>query len=163
MGGDHRGPPGLHRGLHHISSRQPKPALGAGSLPAGHGQTAQTPRKVLPPPPEPQWTFHEVLAEKTVEIPDEPADKTKTANPASPPAPPKTYVLACGTFTGIDRAESLKAQLAMAGLHAQVKTITDAKHGTRYWVGVAPYTSKRAAQKDQHVARGAQIFSCIIL
>lgn len=142
-------------GLYWLKSRQSVPVLASGSLPLNQLAQAKPQKKILPPPPTSQWTFHEVLAEKTVDVPDAPV-------PASDPAaPPASYVLACGTFAGIDRAESLKAQLALAGLHAQVKPV-NRDGATRYWVGTGPHATRRLAHKDQMAAQAARIESCQI-
>ncbi|MBI2382362.1 MAG: SPOR domain-containing protein [Gammaproteobacteria bacterium] len=148
---------GFLYGLYAIQLKHNPPALASGQLPSG--PRPAPPKKILPPPPAQQWTFHEVLRDKTVAVPEPTPVKTPTPTPA---APPKSWILGCGTFSTPDQAQSLKAQLAFAGLQAEVKPVVNDQGQSRYRVNLGPYASKRAAQKDQHQASAAKIHSCRI-
>lgn len=143
-------------GLYKLQARHEQAAIARGALPGVPADAKALPKKVLPPPPSPKWTYHEVLKDKTVEIPPE-------ALPvADPNAPPLNYVLACGTFASRDNAEALKARMALTGLRVIVKPVPRGLE-THWWVGIDHYTSKRAAQNDQHIARDNGIQGCRIL
>lgn len=148
---------GFVYGLFALKHRHGTPAVASGPLPA-NAATGKTgaPKKVLPPPPESKWTFHEVLAEKTVEVPDD-LDGLKASEPVGPP---RTYTLRCGAFTELSRADAQKAKLALIGLVAQVKTTTGSSGQTLYVVDLGPYTSKRVAYKELNDARRAKLEAC---
>lgn len=105
------------------------------------------------PQTEAEWSFHELLEEKADGVPVQP----KAASAAG-----KTVIMGCAAFGAQEKAESMKAQIAFAGLQADVKPVTN-KAGTRlYRVQLGPYASKTAAEADKRKLADAGISTCQI-
>lgn len=64
---------------------------------------------------------------------------------------PKTsqYGLYCASFRQYSRAETLKAQIAFAGVASQIRTKTGS-NGTWHQVLIGPYPNKRAGEAEKH-------------
>ncbi|MEM9102037.1 MAG: SPOR domain-containing protein [Pseudomonadota bacterium] len=109
------------------------------------------PQKSAPPiTQDPQYSFHEILKEKTVEV------ETEVL------ATKGTFVMQCGAFRQIEMADNLKAKLAMLGLQAEIKLSDTPDTGSWYRVLLGPYSSKRAAENDRHRLQDNQINRCKI-
>ena len=126
------------------ASDKPTPALSQKNAPVEKQQ------EPLPEVPQEKWEFIDTLEnqEVEVEVPDDPAEQ-------------KDYQMQCGSFRIQDQAETMRAQLAMIGKEAFIKT-TDGKNGIWHRVVLGPYHGKRAAERDRHQIRKLGITTCQI-
>ncbi len=108
----------------------------AASQQATNSPTNTKPTKTNNSNDEAQLDYHQILTNKELEVEKDP----KIAESSS-----KRYVMQCGASKVLEKAESLKAQIAFIGLQAEVVE----KDGW-YRVRLGPYTSKRAAESDRH-------------
>ena len=67
----------------------------------------------------------------------------------------------CGSFRQQDRADEMRAQLALQGIESQVRP-SNGKNGLWYRVVLGPYDYKRDAEIDRHVAQRIGIGTCQI-
>ncbi|WP_371195722.1 SPOR domain-containing protein [Glaciecola sp. SC05] len=104
----------------------------------------------LPVLGEEEWAFIDALPEYSVEIdiPD-----TEDSD--------RQYIMQCGSFRTTERAQELRAQLALQGLEAQMLQ-SDGQNGRWYRVVLGPYDRKRMAERDRHQARRGNINNCKI-
>jgi cell division protein FtsN len=90
----------------------------------------------------PFYKTHEEMVNNTVEIPIEdlklPEDENKYV-----------YIMPCGSFREISRAEELEAQVALAGYESKVNQVT-VESGVWYRVELGPFKSKRRAESIRH-------------
>jgi len=107
------------------------------------------------PQTEAEWSFHELLEEKTDSSANLPGGNSSKAVA-------KPIVMGCAAFSGQDKAETMKAQIAFAGLQAEVKPVTSQTGARLYRVQLGPYASKRDAEHDQRKLEEAGISSCKI-
>ena len=109
--------------------------------------------EALPPLPvleEEDWEYIDALPEFSVEV-----DAT------GPIESDKVYSMQCGSFRTTERAEQLKAQIALQGLESRVLA-SGSIDNRWYRVMLGPYQSKRNAQKDVHQLRSGGINGCKI-
>lgn len=104
----------------------------------------------LPVLEEEDWEYIDALPEFSVEV-----DAT------GPIESDKVYSMPCGSFREVERAERLKAQIALQGLESRIIP-SDNENGRWYRVVLGPYQSKRNAQKDVHQLRSGGINGCKI-
>jgi cell division protein FtsN len=90
----------------------------------------------------PFYKTHEEMVNKTVEIPLEDLKLPDDANKYE-------YLMPCGSFRDIARAEELEAQIALAGYESQVNQVT-VESGVWYRVELGPFKSKRTAESIRH-------------
>jgi cell division protein FtsN len=104
----------------------------------------------LPKLGEEEWAFIDALPEYSVEvdIPDVEASD-------------RQYIMQCGSFRTTERAQELRAILAMQGMEAQMLQ-SDGQNGRWYRVVMGPYERKRAAERDRHHLRRSNINGCKI-
>lgn len=103
----------------------------------------------LPTPPKEKWAYRKELADKEIEVGQY---KVKQGGP---------YKMQCGSFRTLKQANVLKANIAFAGLTAQVgKSV--GKKSTYYKVFLGPYVKKRDAEKDKHKLKRNKINYCQI-
>ncbi len=67
----------------------------------------------------------------------------------------------CGSFKTLKQAEVLKANIAFAGLSAQISAPVGT-NSTYYKVYLGPYEKKRDAEKDKHKLKRNKINYCQI-
>ena len=72
-----------------------------------------------------------------------------------------TYMLACAAFSVREKAESMKAEIALRGLKANVKSV-DSKGSTLYRVQLGPYSERTKAEIDRDNLFKLGIKSCQI-
>lgn len=104
----------------------------------------------LPKPPKEKWTYVENLKTKEIEVGQY---EVKKKGP---------YRLQCGSFKTTERAETLKATIAFAGLEATIKK-SIGSNGTWYKVILGPYARKRLAEQDKHKLRNNSVNRCQVL
>lgn len=105
----------------------------------------------LPPLPvlgEEEWEYIDALPEFSVET-----DAT------GPQESDREYIMQCGSFRTDERAQQLKATLALNGFESRVII---SNGGKWHRVVLGPYESKREAEKDRHELRRADIQRCKI-
>ena len=103
------------------------------------------------------WSFEELLEEKTATAP---RGTNTTVEPRADEN--KSYVLACASFTEKARAETMKAQIALTGLQAQINPVESKAGKTFYRVQLGPYNSKRDAERDKHKLQAGGMNDCKI-
>ncbi|MFN4291026.1 MAG: SPOR domain-containing protein [Permianibacter sp.] len=106
------------------------------------------------PQTEAEWSFHELLEEKV--------DSTPSAAKTNGSSTGKSYVMGCAAFSAQEKAESMKAQIAFAGLQADVKPVTSKTGARLFRVQLGPYTSKAAAEAERKKLADAGITTCQI-
>lgn len=99
---------------------------------------------VLPEKHEEKWGFMQDLKNKNVEK-GEYDGENKTH--------PTPYEIRCASFKSIERAESLKAQIAFTGLSAKIKKV-----GSWYRVFLDGYENKRATQNDINKLKSNKLY-----
>lgn len=110
-------------------------------------QVTQPVKDELPPKPKSEFQYIEELENKEITV-DVPVQQR------SVPA-----LLQCGSFRQQTQAEQLKAQIAFAGITADVRR-TEGSNGVWFRVVVGPYESRRAATADMNRLRQVGINSC---
>ena len=69
------------------------------------------------------------------------------------------YVMQCGSFRTHAQAETLKANIAFAGLISQIKE-AEGNNGIWYKVRLGPYKTKRQAESDKNKLKRVNIVGC---
>ena len=106
------------------------------------------------PQTEAEWSFHELLEEKV--------DGTPTQPKTNGTATAKSYVMGCAAFGAQEKAETMKAQIAFAGLQAEVKPVTNKAGARLFRVQLGPYANKTTAEADKRKLADAGITTCQI-
>ncbi|WP_251358964.1 SPOR domain-containing protein [Kangiella sp. TOML190] len=96
-----------------------------------------------------QLDYHQILTNKELAVEKDP---TATQPPSN-----RKYIMQCGASKVLEKAESMKAQIAFIGLQAKVSE----KNGW-YRVQLGPYLSKRAAESDRHKLQDNNFQDCRI-
>jgi cell division protein FtsN len=103
----------------------------------------------LPAPPKEKWQYIEELKNKEVEV-----GEYEVSNKGP-------YQMQCGSFKSESQAQTLKANIAFAGIESSVKKTTG-KNGIYYKVILGPYERKRQAERDKHKLKSNNINYCQI-
>ncbi len=90
----------------------------------------------------PFYKTHEEMLNKTVEIPIEDLKLPDDLNRY-------VYLMPCGSFRSLNRAEELKAQIAFTG-HKSIINKVKVKSGLWYRVELGPFKSKRKTESIRH-------------
>lgn len=104
----------------------------------------------LPVLGEEEWEYIDALPDYSVEV-----DAT------GPLERGKDFIMQCGSFRTMDRAEALRAKIAFQGLESRILS-SEGKNGTWYRVVLGPFARKRLAEKYRHQLRDADINGCKI-
>ncbi|MBT9431407.1 cell division protein FtsN [Candidatus Sodalis endolongispinus] len=109
----------------------------------------QTPPATVVPPPARQTP---------APAPIQPVQKSAEAGGAktAPKEKPQRWLVQCGSFKAMDQAESVRAQLAFAGIESRITT-----GGGCNRVLLGPYSSRAGADKILQSVRGAGVSNCI--
>ncbi|NVJ58979.1 MAG: SPOR domain-containing protein [Gammaproteobacteria bacterium] len=105
-------------------------------------------------PKVPKYTFHDILEDKEVVIPEE--DLKRPENIVS-----MEYLMPCGSFRNNDIADALKAKIAFLGYESSILPV-DAESGRWYRVQLGPFASKRQAESIRHRLQENDINDCKI-
>lgn len=110
--------------------------------------------------PERQFTFHKLLTEKEIRVPD--WKISKSASKAEKQAEPEqgTYVIQVGSFQDYADADSAKAALALRGISAKIHRVVINGQDVWYRVHVGPYSdlaSTRAMRAKLNAAHSEYI------
>ena len=96
-------------------------------------------RKVIPPPPRPRFDFYNLLPEMEVVVPEQEIRGTPTRAGVKRVEKPGTYLLQAGSFPSHQRADRLRAKLALLGLETRIQTVSVDGNKTWHRVRVGPY------------------------
>ncbi len=99
----------------------------------------KTTKKVIPPPPKPRFDFYNLLPEMEVVVPEQEIRGTPTREGVKRVEQPGTYLLQAGSFPSHQRADRLRAKLAMLGLETRIQTVSVDGSKTWHRVRVGPY------------------------
>jgi cell division protein FtsN len=108
-------------------------------------QKTEKPKKVIPKPRPPE--FLEEIKNHEVKV------KVKELEKKGP------YQMQCGSFRQEAQANTMKANMAFAGLIAEVRK-TEGSNGVWYRVRLGPYERKRQAESDKNKLKRINIVSC---
>ena len=108
-------------------------------------------QKELPIMGDEDWEYIDSLPEYSVEV-----DAT------GPLERKGEFILQCGSFRTIERAETLRAKIAFQGLEAQIIPSNNA-NGLWYRVVLGPVGKKRTTEQYRRQLRSADINGCRIL
>ena len=130
------------------------------------GNTAIEPKQTVQPTTKPQpkpqpkveevpkYTFHDILEDKEVVIPEE--ELQRPENKVS-----MQYVMPCAAFGDVKNADALKAKIAFLGFESKILPI-DTKSRRLYRVQLGPFSSKRQAESIRHRLQENDINDCKI-
>lgn len=115
--------------------------------------TTQTPRNPFSQQPvqAPRQTPPSTVAPQPVQKSAEPNGAKE-----SPKEKPQRWLVQCGSFKAMDQAESVRAQLAFAGIESRITT-----GGCWNRVLLGPYSSRAGADKILQSVRAAGVSNCI--
>ncbi|TCK16992.1 sporulation related protein [Thiogranum longum] len=99
----------------------------------------KTPGKPIPPPPRPRFDFYNLLPEMEVVVPEQEIRGTPTREGVKRVEQPGTYLLQAGSFPSHERADRLRAKLALLGLETRIQTVSVDGNRTWHRVRVGPY------------------------
>ncbi len=121
--------------------RAPSAARPANTVSADPAPSART-GKAVPNTVERRFDFYTLLPELEVVVPENQA-RPAAENRARMPVPAQAaargpYILQAGSFQRIKEADTLKANLALLGVEADIQTVT-VDHNTWHRVRVGPY------------------------
>ncbi len=157
----------------HLNGRRALQEMAAAS-------TQRPPARPAPPKPRPaasepkrSFDFYALLPELEVVVPDEadsrPAAAPKATRPA--PVPAKTpkaparqtgaYLLQVGSFQRYEEADSLKAKLALLGVHAHIQTVR-VNQDTWHRVRLGPYKDLAEANRVRERLRKRQVKALLL-
>lgn len=125
-------------------------------------QPVQAPRQtppatVAPQPVQPARQTPPPARQTPAPAPIQPVQKSAEAGGAkeAPKEKPQRWLVQCGSFKAMDQAESVRAQLAFAGIESRITT------GGWNRVLLGPYSSRAGADKILQSVRGAGVSNCI--
>jgi cell division protein FtsN len=96
-------------------------------------------KKPIPPPPKPRFDFYNLLPEMEVVVPEQEIRGTPTHEGVKRVEQPGTYLLQAGSFPSHQRADRLRARLALLGLETRIQTVSVDGSKTWHRVRVGPY------------------------
>ncbi len=92
-----------------------------------------------PPPPRPRFDFYNLLPEMEVVVPEQEIRGTPTRQGVKQVEQPGTYLLQAGSFPTHQRADRLRARLALLGLETRIQTVRIDDRKTWHRVRVGPF------------------------
>jgi cell division protein FtsN len=123
--------------------------------PNANGQQTNAPKSVADlsqngeakPAEKPKYDFYNVLPEREVEIPDAEL-RARNAQPQVVEVENVRYYLQIGSFPGETEAEGMKAQLALAGVQAQMSKV-EIKGKTWFRLRTGPFADSKALETEK--------------
>lgn len=139
---------------------------GSDPAPAPESPVARAPVKTEPEPAttepasedEENYAFYHLLSKLEVVIPE---SEIKKLQEDLAPREDVAYILQAGSFRRFDDADSVKAQLALLGIEADVQQI-ESRGEQWYRVRVGPFKSKRKLNKIRNHIQAADIDTMVI-
>ncbi len=101
------------------------------------------------------YWFYDLLEKKHIEVKVSPKPETEGKTT-------RRWVMQCGSFLSPEKADSLRAQIALSGLEANVMTTKEKDGRQWYRVVLGPYDSKRKAESDRHRLQDNGLVGCRI-
>ena len=111
----------------------------------------KTRKEPIPPPPKPRFDFYNLLPEMEVVVPEQEIRGTPTREGVKRVEQPGTYLLQAGSFPSHERADRLRAKLALLGMETRIQTVSVDNSKTWHRVRVGPY--KNLAELNEARAR----------
>ena len=113
---------GLAVALYVYISDPAPPSLALVKMPQRAASPAKTAPKVAEPPPEPGITFdfYDMLPNLGVEVYEDEQAPARASTPVRV-SKPGIYILQAGSFSHIDDANRRKAEMALLGVHSEIK------------------------------------------
>ncbi len=105
-------------------------------------KTEKQPKNIDEEDEVPFYKTHKEMLNKTVEIPIEDLKLPESEHQYK-------YLMPCGSFRDIKRADELKAQIAFAGFESNIHQVT-VESGIWYRVELGPFNSKRKTESIRH-------------
>ncbi len=96
-------------------------------------------KEPTPPPPKPRFDFYNLLPEMEVMVPEQEIRGTPGREGVKRVKQPGTYLLQAGSFPSHERADRLRAKLALLGLETRLQTVSVDGNKTWHRVRVGPY------------------------
>jgi len=96
-------------------------------------------KEPIPPPPKPRFDFYNLLPEMEVVVPEQEIRGTPTREGVKRVEQPGTYLLQAGSFPSHERADRLRAKLALLGMETRIQTVSVDNSKTWHRVRVGPY------------------------
>lgn len=129
-----------------------------GAIAVVESPKAEKPQNKPEPEPKttqvPKYTFHDILEDKEVVIPED--ELTRPENKVS-----LQYVMPCAAFGDSNNADAMKAKIALLGFESKIIPIKW-KEKQLYRVQLGPYASKRQAESIRHRLQRNDINDCKI-
>src|SRR6266566_6740235 len=98
--------------------------------------------KQQPEKPKSKFDFYTILPETDTRPPDRGRTEPKAVKTEKPkPEEPVVYILQAGSFETVEKADQLKAELALQGLQAYIQKVSVEGKGERHRVLLGPYHS----------------------
>lgn len=145
----------------YVVDRRPGATVAVPAQPEPRSQQAEPEE---PPPAQParrsQFDFYEILPQFEVVIPE----SESSARPDTSPVAledPGTYVLQAGSFSSLDDAERMRANLALLGIESRTQRVT-IDDNTFHRVRVGPVTDLDRVNELRQRLREAQIEIMVI-
>jgi cell division protein FtsN len=128
---------------------------GASKQPVAAEKPAETVTSTARPTPvasgvsdgKPRFEFYKVLTDKPDKLAAPPVKPPEKIQPIKPqpvenkPVSTESYFLQAGSFSNMEDAEKFKAKLAMAGIEANIQTVTIPDKGIWHRVRSGPYSN----------------------
>ncbi|MEJ2059997.1 MAG: SPOR domain-containing protein [Gammaproteobacteria bacterium] len=121
-----------------VHKARPEPVKKAAAAPKTTTKTEKSAEKQSPP--KPKFDFYTLLPELEVVVPDgnyTVHNENQSGGNAQPDKPGE-YVLQVGSFKSYDQADSMKARLALLGVHASIQKVS-VNNDTWHRVRIGPY------------------------
>jgi cell division protein FtsN len=103
----------------------------------------------------PQFDFYEILPQYEVVVPEVETAATPTAR-SKPVEEPGSYVLQAGSFSALDDADRLKANLALLGIESRIQRVT-IDDDTFHRVRIGPITDLDRLNRIRRQLRDAGV------
>ncbi len=100
-----------------------------------------------------EYEYHDILQSQEVTIPKDQLKTNESSN--------KFYMMPCGSFRKKERAESLKAKIALSGFNAEI--VISNNQGEWHRVQLGPFLKKRKAESVRHRLQANEINNCQII
>lgn len=109
----------------------------------------QTTKSKKPINDKPRIDFYSILPDRVVDIPISEKDQQAIENPSINKTAGETVILQVGSFQNVTEADSLKAQLALLGLEANIES-AQVNNNTWHRVLLGPYADNGALSRTKN-------------
>jgi cell division protein FtsN len=137
-------------------SEETKPGKPAGK----EGQRKPEENQHQTKPTEPRFSFYKILPEKEVIIPESEIKAIKREEGLARVPPGQSYLLQAGSFSSLQDAERLKAQLSQLKVKSKIESVK-IENAVWHRVKIGPFSSLVDADKVRAYLRNNQIDSVV--